>query len=342
MTESKFGADYTVSPTKLKEEIKTMAAIRQPALVLGQPGAAKSSIMKQVAEETGREYIDIRPLLLNPVELHGLPRIDGENVMRWSRPYFFPNSSCDKKYLINIEELPAAPPLIQTALYQLMLDRRCGEYELPPGASVVACGNRETDKGVFHRMAPALRSRMVHYEIKVTAEDWIEWAIHNEIAPEIIFAVKYNHELLNTYNTKSNDPAFACPRTLEFLSDYVNHLRDEGSMADLSISTIIGTVGEVAGVEIHSFLKLFRELPDPDEVFGNPYAVDIPQNISAVYMLCSALTRKATPENMGNIILFSGRLRPEIGEFMVDSCTRRNVDLKKTKAWIQWTSEKSK
>ena len=341
MTESKLGADYCVNPKKLKNFIKDMVAIQQPALVLGQPGSAKSSIMKQVAEETGREYIDIRPLLLNPVELHGLPRFDGE-VTRWSRPYFFPTPGSDKRYLINIEELPAAPPLIQTALYQLMLDRRCGEYVLPEGASVMACGNREVDRGVFNRMAPALRSRMVHYEIKIISDDWIEWALQNEIAPEIIYAVSYNHELLNTYNPDSRELTFSCPRTLEFLSDYVNHLRDEERIEDVSISTVVGTVGEIAGVEIYSFLKLFKELPDPEDVFRNPMAVDIPQNISALYMLCSALTRKATTDNMDKIILFAGRLRPEIGEFMVDSCTRRNVDLKRTRAWVEWESERSK
>ena len=145
MIDNKLGADYTVSPKMLKKYIKTMAAIRQPVLVLGQPGSAKSSIMKQVAEETGREYIDIRPLLLNPVELHGLPRIDEVVVMRWSRPYFPPelrSSIEDVSYVIIAENYRQPCLIIQIALYQLMLGRRCGEYELPKGASVVAHGKR--------------------------------------------------------------------------------------------------------------------------------------------------------------------------------------------------------
>ena len=29
---------------------------------------------------------------------------------------------------MNLEELPSAVPMVQAALYQLVLDRRCGEY----------------------------------------------------------------------------------------------------------------------------------------------------------------------------------------------------------------------
>ena len=36
--------------------------------------------------------------------------------------------------------------MVQAALYQLVLDRKCAEYELPEGASLIACGNRESDR----------------------------------------------------------------------------------------------------------------------------------------------------------------------------------------------------
>ena len=69
----------------------------------------------------------------------------------------------DGRWLINLEELPSAVPMVQAALYQFVLDRRCGEYELP-GAALIACGNREASGGI-HRMpmpltgAPATTSR---------------------------------------------------------------------------------------------------------------------------------------------------------------------------------------
>ena len=62
--------------------------------------------------------------------------------------------------------------MVQAALYQLFLERKCGEYELPEGASLIACGNRDADRAVVHRMPTPLSNRLVHLEIRVDARDW--------------------------------------------------------------------------------------------------------------------------------------------------------------------------
>ena len=47
--------------------------------------------------------------------------------------------------------------MVQAALYQLSLERKCGEYELPEGASIIACSNRENDRGIRPPHANAAR-----------------------------------------------------------------------------------------------------------------------------------------------------------------------------------------
>ena len=71
----------------------------------------------------------------------------------------------------------------QAAVYQLVLDRKVGEYELPEGASLIACGNRESDRVVVHRMPTPLASRFVHLEIKVVAQDWLAGGRRTESRP---------------------------------------------------------------------------------------------------------------------------------------------------------------
>ena len=39
--------------------------------------------------------------------------------------------------------------MVQASAYQLILDRKIGEYTLPDGWAIVAAGNRESDRGVF-------------------------------------------------------------------------------------------------------------------------------------------------------------------------------------------------
>ena len=164
-------ADYTLRPSELASTPALLVEARQPCVVWGPPGAAKSMIAQQVAADANRQYVDVRALLLDPVDLRGIPWRDSADRTRWAPPAFLPPSDDPGLWLINLEELPSAVPMVQAALYQLVLDRKVGEYELPEGASLIACGNRESDRGVVHRMPTPLASRFVHLEIRVDAED---------------------------------------------------------------------------------------------------------------------------------------------------------------------------
>ena len=112
--------------------------------------------------------------------------------------------------------------MVQAALYQLALERKVGEYELPEGASLIACGNREGDRGVVHRMPTPLASRFVHLEIRVDAEDWLVWGAANGIAPEVLFFVQLEPTLLHQFDPQSKEKAFPCPRTWHFTSNIVH------------------------------------------------------------------------------------------------------------------------
>ena len=149
-------ADYTLRPSELAEVLALLVEARQPTMVWGPPGSAKSMIARQIAAAASRWYVDVRALLLDIVDLRGIPWRDQDGRTRWAPPVFLPPSDDPGLWLINLEELPSAMPMVQAALYQLMLERKCGEYELPEGASLIACGNRENDRGVVHRMPAPL------------------------------------------------------------------------------------------------------------------------------------------------------------------------------------------
>ena len=174
-------ADYTLRPSELAATLALLVEARQPVVLWGAPGSAKSAVAQQVAADAGRQYVDVRALLLDPVDLRGIPWRDSADRTRWAPPAFLPPTDDPGRWLINLEELPSAVPMVQAALYQLVLDRKVGEYELPEGASLIACGNRESDRGVVHRMPTPLASRFVHLEIRVDAQDWCAWGAANGI-----------------------------------------------------------------------------------------------------------------------------------------------------------------
>ncbi|MFO7596399.1 MAG: hypothetical protein R6W92_08665 [Desulfocurvibacter africanus] len=85
---------------------------RQPAFPWGAPGVGKSQVVVQVAAKHGLELVDIRAVLLDPVDLRGIPRIDEAGNAVWSSPSFLPRKG---RGILFLDELNTAPPLVQAA-----------------------------------------------------------------------------------------------------------------------------------------------------------------------------------------------------------------------------------
>ena len=260
-------------------------------------------------------------------------------MTRWAPPAFLPPTDSTDLWLVNLEELASCVPMVQAALYQLTLERKIGEYELPEGASIIACSNREGDRGVVHRMPTPLASRFVHLEIKVDAPDWCEWAAANDIVPQVLFFIQLRPELLHRFDSQSRETAFACPRTWHFISNILKHRN--GLDPSVERALFRGTIGEAAAVEFCAFLKVWRELPHPRAVIDDPENADVPENASALIALCGSLYRMADDVNLGSIVSYAMRLRREVGEFLVGSCVRREPALQHTDAFIRWAAART-
>ena len=332
-------ADYSLTPSQLAGVLTELVRAKQPTMIWGPPGVGKSDIARQVASKLKAEYLDVRALLLDPVDLRGIPWRDEDNRTRWAPPKFLPPENSIYDHLINFEELPAAPPMVQAALYQLVLDRACGEYRLPDGAAMIACGNRQSDRGVSHKMPTPLASRLIHLDIRVDVDEWTAWAAQNGIAPEVMFFVQMKPDLLHQFDPLSKELAFPCPRTWEFVSNVVQSKNGLGSESERAIYR--GTVGEGAAIEFCAFLKVWRELQHPRVIINNPHNAAIPENTSALLAQCGALYRYADDVTLDSIVTYAQRLRPEVGEFLIGSCIRKDDQLQYTQAWINWTATNS-
>jgi MoxR-like ATPase len=157
-----------VRPTDVTNALAALVPTRRPIYLWGPPGVGKSSLVKQAAESLKLDLIDVRATLLDPVDLRGLPRIDGESAV-WLPPAFLPRFG---EGVLFLDELAQAAPLVQSACLQLTLDRRIGKYELPDGWSVIAASNRSEDRAGTHRLISPLLNRFVHLDLEVSAEDW--------------------------------------------------------------------------------------------------------------------------------------------------------------------------
>ena len=339
----KISAHYTLRPSELAEVLALLVEARQPTMVWGPPGAAKSQIAQQVAAAANCQYVDVRALLLDPVDLRGIPWRDGADRTRWAPPAFLPPSADPSPWLINLEELPSAVPMVQAALYQLVLDRKVGEYKLPEGASLIACGNRETDRGVVHRMPdPAgLALRPPRNPRRRGGLAPLGRGERHRARGAVLHHVTSRTSCTGSTRSPKSTPSRARePGT--FASNIVKLLkRINGLNPAIERALFRGTVGEAAAVEFTAFLKVRRELPHPRAVINDPENADIPDNASALMALCGSLYRLASDVTIDAIVTFATRLRREVGESLVGACVRRDPALQRSPAFIRWAAAKT-
>ena len=319
-----------MKPSQVKKYLKATIKAGLPTFIWGSPGVGKSQIVKQVADELGLELRDVRAVLLDPVDLRGVPKIEGKTCI-WTIPQFLPQGN--GRGILFLDELNAAPPLIQAACYQLILDRRLGEYVLPDGWIIIAAGNRDTDRAVTTRMSSALASRFCHVlDFEVNLDDWTTWALDHSIMPELIAFVRYRPDLLMAFDPARNDKAYPCPRTWEFVSRLLTAGLDPG----LEYDGLSGIVGAGAATEFLGFLRIYRDLPDVDEILANPTKAEVPKDTAVLYALCGALARKVTDKNPKAVMSYADRLPGEFSVLLVKDIIRLRPELLKSQAFITW------
>ena len=276
----------TVGPKGAKKAIRKAIQKRRPVFLWGPPGIGKSDIVKQIGDEAGREVVDVRLALWEPTDIKGIPYYNAEQgKMVWAPPSELPTEA-DSTAIIFLDELNSAPPAVQAAAYQLILNRRVGTYRLPDGVDVVAAGNREGDRGVTYRMPAPLANRFVHLEAKVDFDDWQEWAVNNNIHPEVVGYVGFAKQDLYDFDPKSSSKAFATPRSWTFVSDLLeDDDTDEGTLTDL----VSGAIGDGLAVKFMAHRKIAGRLPKAEDILdGKVTKLDI-KEVSAMYSLTVSL-----------------------------------------------------
>ena len=157
----------TVSPNRAKKSILRAFQKKRPVFLWGPPGIGKSDIVAQVTDSLPNSHlIDIRLSLWEPTDIKGIPYFDSNsNTMVWGAPSELPSKEFASQYdniVVFFDEMNSAAPAVQAAAYQLILNRRVGQYVLPDNVIIVAAGNREADKGVTYRMPAPLANRFIH------------------------------------------------------------------------------------------------------------------------------------------------------------------------------------
>jgi hypothetical protein len=229
--------------------------------------------------------IDLRLGQMEPTDIRGIPFYNKDiGKMDWAPPVELPDEETAAQYpivVLFLDELNSAAPSVQSAAYQLILNRRIGKYKLPDNVVMVAAGNRESDKGVTYRMPTPLANRFIHQEMKVDFASWQEWAVNNRIHKDVVGYLSFAKQDLYDFDAKSASRAFATPRSWTFVSQ----LLDEGDDDDTTMNLIAGTVGEGLAVKFMAHKKVAGRMPNPADILSGKVKDLQVKEVSAMYSL---------------------------------------------------------
>jgi len=209
--------------------------------------------------------------------------------------------------------------------YQLVLDRKVGEYELPSGWAIVAAGNREGDRGVTYRMPSPLANRFVHFEMDVHVDDWRMWAFSNGVDARIVAYIAYKKEHLFTFDAKSENKSFATPRSWE----YVDKILKAGIKPSLLLEAIGAAVGKDVGVSFLAFTKVMNKLPDIEAILESGSG-EYSDEVDVLYALSSGVVSAylADPSDarLEHLLTYTFGLKSEFAVMIVQDLQRSGVN----------------
>jgi len=310
-----------------REFNSTLTGQHTPVMLWGPPGVGKSQFIAQVAAKHQVPLIDIRLSQMEPTDLRGIPfRVN--DMVEWAIPAMLPDAERHGPTgILFLDEITSAAPTVSTAAYQLILDRRLGDYFIPDGWAIFAAGNRQGDRGVTYSMPAPLANRFTHYEVEANLDDWVMWAHAFGIDERVIGFLRFRPDLLFNFDPAHNPIAFPSPRSWEFAD---RALKKFTSMPTLLGDGLQACVGPAAGIELKAFIDSMDQLPDIDGIIQGSES-QVPQGIDLQYGVAAALVRRAimakdgadSTRVLGNILRYARRFpQREMGVMLVTDLHR--------------------
>ncbi len=269
---------------------------RRATMLWGTRGVGKSSVVRQVAAHFGVPLVDLRLTTIEPVDIRGAIYADdvqGKTV--WFPPEFLPSADQPQGILF-LDELTAADQRLQISAYSLILDRKVGHYALPDGWQVVAAGNASFHGAVSHDMGTALADRMFHFNVQTVVEAFLDHAVAQGFAPEVMAYLKVRPDKLDDTQAQlaADHLVGASPRGWEDVSNVLKSGMSEAARR----SFVQGRIGAANAAEFFGVLRELRAGADVLRLLaarpGDETTALLPTTLDGLYGMLYGLVAACT------------------------------------------------
>lgn len=281
-----------------------------PVLLVGAPGVGKSDVVAQAAQAAEADLIVSHPVVCDPTDVKGLPWPGESRTEATFLPFgeLAQAIRATKRTVWFLDDLGQAPPAVQAAFMQLLLARRVNGHALPDCVSFIGATNRRTDRAGVSGILEPVKSRFASIvELEPHLGDFLAWGLEHGLPPQVIAFLRFRPDLFHVFEPGRDMAQSPSPRTWTFAGKLLGLEVDKAT----ELPMLAGCVGQGAASEFVAFLRIYRELPDLEEVIKEPKKAVIPSEPSALFAVTAGLAALATPENFKSIGVFTERLRVE-------------------------------
>ncbi|MFE3505964.1 AAA family ATPase [Kitasatospora sp. NPDC059160] len=287
-------------PDDQLEALTLAVAADLPVLLWGEPGIGKTAALNQLAEALDLPLTTVIASVHEPSDFSGLPVV-GDDPAQQGIPLAPPDWAVRLVRaghgLLFLDELSTAPPAVQAALLRLVLERRIGSLQLPPGVRIVAAANPRSSAADGWELSAPLANRFVHlqwvhdHEVVVRGLGGV-WPVATlpeldpaELSAAVGFARRAVCELLTvrpelvhrlpTSETRRGG-AWPSPRSWDMTLRLIAFATAAGSSREVLSLLVRGTVGDGPGLELMASMDRM-DLPDPELLLADPAAAVLPE-----------------------------------------------------------------
>lgn len=324
-------------PSQLKEYLKFAITNKEPVLVTAKPGVGKTAVVVQTCMEMGKRIVYSHPTISEPTDYKGLP----SNVN--GRAEFLPYG--DLRQLIEAEEdtvcfvddLGQSSAMTQASFMQILWGGTIGGNKISDKVTFIGATNRKQDKAGVTGLLEPVKSRFGGgiIELEVSVDDWVQWAMSEELPIELISFIRFKPGLLDEEKPTKDIVNSANPRTVAA----VGRQQKKGLPRHLYWEVFKGIAGEGFATEYKTFYDFYSQMPDLDEIITKPMQTRIPKELGVRYALTGALAAKATDKTIESIIKYTSR--DEFDKELMAACMKNIAHGKdkspfRTKAFTDW------